>query len=1241
MDDIYPYPVFIECHNLLEEQKKKIENYFRIRRRSGGGDCGPLRSVDHEIYRIAFKYEEDQQKVLRKSEHCVDGLVFTVRDSLEPQTTSNISTSQAVQDSTAPVQSPQSPVSTCVPSGEEYELQLDSNLLRYLEECPEAWNKLENELTFLACSAQLYTKEGRVLVRSLARPGAVDEAQNWKAEVDKLFDSYMCHYEVDPHKIETLLLSSCSRGTSDVVKVYSEFGVAVVVGKCSQVKSRLMEVEDRSDLSEKQIKICQLGEAKLRLLWEEIEHRLGLDFPEMKVTREDAGQLVLEGSLKEILEAGDWISEKENLVLERSVSDVSPHLLAFLKKAYGGPGVLGELLEVGDKVEMELRDTELHFFSLSSDDLDKTEKALQDEIKEVKIDVPDCSAVLAELCEKLLSKTNEMNRGQYRAQVVFGSDSTVHLLGHAKEVEELFEVVAQFILDHSATDPLEKVRSPTRKDEQVNVEQDLASLSLSEVNTTVASYSLPDGLQVLICLGDITKQDADALVNDANEDLDLCRGVAAALSKAGGPEVQRECDNLVKNFGKIPPGEVVVTTGGNLNCKVLLHSVGPVDGKAGGRERFLLKKAVHSALNLSEIMEFQSIAMPCISSGVGGVSANVCSKAIVTAVREFGSQGARSLSRIILIDSREEAVRAMHEACERLLLGINTTESAPSDLGYLMNDSPQDDTSEGVVRLEVIQGMIEAQQVDALVSPMVGHDPLSTRVGNTLYKIVGPQLTEKFRKEAGEESVPGDTVLVECDSTLPSNAVIFLNLVPWDNDQDGTAVQVLRMGINKILTSCENRGLGSVALPVLGAGIALRFPDSVVARVLQEEVCAFEKNRAGQTPFLVRIVIHPNDNQASEAFKPVQEAFQRKGSTEDFCQPDQVSTTRRLVLLGKTGSGKSSLANTIFGEELFLTYDSPNSGTRECQAETKSVNRRSITVIDTPGFFDSERSEDELKSEIVRCITECAPGPHAFLIVLKVDKFTEHEQAVITKICQYFSEDALKYAVIVFTHGNQLPEGMKIEEFVSQNKNLRDLVRKCRGRCHVFDNKYWQNNLQNDYRNNQFQVEDLLNTIDKMVMENNGGYYINKMLKVVEEELQKEEELMRRSSGNMSAEEIREQAKAKVSDRFLIQLAGTATGAVLGALFGVAAMVKLVITALQNPALMKVLKMSEIGGAVAAVGGAEVAIAAGFAVGVAAGGVIGGKKGHEESEKAQTPLEAATMAATAVINEGNATLKTL
>ncbi|XP_067436297.1 GTPase IMAP family member 7-like [Thunnus thynnus] len=223
-----------------------------------------------------------------------------------------------------------------------------------------------------------------------------------------------------------------------------------------------------------------------------------------------------------------------------------------------------------------------------------------------------------------------------------------------------------------------------------------------------------------------------------------------------------------------------------------------------------------------------------------------------------------------------------------------------------------------------------------------------------------------------------------------------------------------------------------------------------------------------------------------------------------------VTKTRRIVLIGRTGTAKSSLANIIFGHTF-------NSETRECRAETRSVNGRCITLINTPGFFDTDMTE-ELKTETMRCITECTPGPHAFLIVLKVEKFSMQEKDVFKKICEYFSDEAFKYAVVVFTHGDQLPEGMTIEEFVQQNQGLSDLVRKCGGRCHVVDNKHWNNNRPNEYRSNQLQVEKLLNTIDKIVMENNGGYYTNEMLQTVEREIQ-EEERIRLSLGNMTQED--------------------------------------------------------------------------------------------------------------------------
>uniref|UniRef100_A0A3P9NR09 GTPase IMAP family member 7-like n=1 Tax=Poecilia reticulata TaxID=8081 RepID=A0A3P9NR09_POERE len=236
----------------------------------------------------------------------------------------------------------------------------------------------------------------------------------------------------------------------------------------------------------------------------------------------------------------------------------------------------------------------------------------------------------------------------------------------------------------------------------------------------------------------------------------------------------------------------------------------------------------------------------------------------------------------------------------------------------------------------------------------------------------------------------------------------------------------------------------------------------------------------------------------------------------------------RIVLLGESRNGKSSLANTIFGEAIFFVKNFNDMNSFATKAQTKLVNGKNFTLIDTPGLFDSGRSLEAVKPELLRCIVECAPGPHVFLIVLKVEKYTEQEEDVIANIRRYFSDDALKYAAVVFTHGDQLPEGMEIKQYADQSDGLRELVEKCGGRCHVFDNRYWKNNQEDNYRTNKFQVAELLNTIDKMLMENRGGFYRSKTLNDIEREMQEEIKLLKLSAENMSEDEMRQQVKSVV-----------------------------------------------------------------------------------------------------------------
>lgn len=195
---------------------------------------------------------------------------------------------------------------------------------------------------------------------------------------------------------------------------------------------------------------------------------------------------------------------------------------------------------------------------------------------------------------------------------------------------------------------------------------------------------------------------------------------------------------------------------------------------------------------------------------------------------------------------------------------------------------------------------------------------------------------------------------------------------------------------------------------------------------------------------------------------------------------------RTVVLMGKTGVGKSSLANTLFGEtQLFKTNDLPNSETMITQTETWKINGSEFKLVDTPGVFGTDQNDQALSGEILKGVKECQGGIDTYFFVFKVTRFTPQEQKVVKKILKYTSEEAFKHAILVFTHGNQLQEGTSIKVWADGNEYLKTLVEKCEDRVVVFDNKHW-NNSKDPYRNNQVQREKLFNFIETTIRDNGG-----------------------------------------------------------------------------------------------------------------------------------------------------------
>jgi O-acetyl-ADP-ribose deacetylase (regulator of RNase III) len=147
------------------------------------------------------------------------------------------------------------------------------------------------------------------------------------------------------------------------------------------------------------------------------------------------------------------------------------------------------------------------------------------------------------------------------------------------------------------------------------------------------AQSFLDG-RVVVVTGDITKLAVDAIVNAANSSLLGGGGVDGAIHRAGGPQILKECQELRKTRYPhgLPTGEAVITTGGNLPARYVIHTVGPIYGDEPDRDADLLASCYRNSLTLARQHDLSSIAFPAISTGIYGYpkpeAAAVSSRAI-------------------------------------------------------------------------------------------------------------------------------------------------------------------------------------------------------------------------------------------------------------------------------------------------------------------------------------------------------------------------------------------------------------------------------------------------------------------------------------------------------------------------------------------------------------------------------------------------------------------------------------
>lgn len=195
-----------------------------------------------------------------------------------------------------------------------------------------------------------------------------------------------------------------------------------------------------------------------------------------------------------------------------------------------------------------------------------------------------------------------------------------------------------------------------------------------------------------------------------------------------------------------------------------------------------------------------------------------------------------------------------------------------------------------------------------------------------------------------------------------------------------------------------------------------------------------------------------------------------------------------MVLVGKTGVGKSATANLLCNEQnFFLSRAGSSSVTETCKHKKVKLDNKNVLVVDTPGLCDSQRPKKEIEDEIKKCVKLCAPSIQAILYVISLSsRLTPEDFETFESLTAVFDQNIYNYTIVIFTNPESLSdEGQTLEDYIKSSPELDAFVKKCSNRKLAINNK--ASKLFADQ-----QRRTIITNIELLINKNNGKGYTNR-----------------------------------------------------------------------------------------------------------------------------------------------------